>query len=276
MDALYWRATEAVDWTLINDLNASNQHITIETISFNFDPGFRIGVGYEDACWDTKLCYTSYYTKATDSASGNLRSSFLGSTLDLPSHNFFYQSGHINFAIRYNMFDWDFGKRFDVAQVLTLRPLLGLKLGRIDQTINTSFVGSVSATENINNNFKGIGPKAGLETRLAFFCKQGCQLSLIADFTTAYLWGRWEIKDVLNDNATPARTKIIDVDDKKFGSLTFQGLLGANLDYKNFSMKLGYEINDWFNQCQIFDDDTGGHSNDLILQGLTLSLSYSI
>ena len=37
----------------------------------------------------------------------------------------------------------------------------------------------------------------------------------------------------------------------------------------------GYEINDWLNQCQIFDDATGPHNNDLILQGLTVSFGCS-
>jgi hypothetical protein len=34
----------------------------------------------------------------------------------------------------------------------------------------------------------------------------------------------------------------------------------------------GFELNDWLNQCQIFDDATGPHNNDLIFQGLTVNM----
>lgn len=40
--------------------------------------------------------------------------------------------------------------------------------------------------------------------------------------------------------------------------------------------KSEYEINDWFEQFQIFDDATGAHNNDLILQGLTVQLAYRL
>lgn len=275
-DVLYWRPTEAVDWVLSNNLNATNQNITYKTISFGFEPGFRVGVGYE-CDWDTKFYYTRYYTKATDSARGNLTSAFLGGKLaqTVPTNptNFFYQTGQINFTIDYNIFDWDVGKRFYPNELLMLHPLVGLRGGWINQTTNSSFQGLHSVTENIKNNFSGIGPKVGIEGKVTFLRKDDYHFNLIANFTTAYLAGHWTINDILNDNAP--RTIKIDVASRNFGALAMQGLLGLNLDYKRFSMNLSYEINDWFNQCQIFDDATGPHNNDLILQGVTLSLSYN-
>lgn len=52
------------------------------------------------------------------------------------------------------------------------------------------------------------------------------------------------------------------------GALAFQAIVGLNLKYRNWSATVGYELNDWLNQCQIFDDATGTHNNDLLLQGL--------
>jgi hypothetical protein len=40
------------------------------------------------------------------------------------------------------------------------------------------------------------------------------------------------------------------------------------------AIKAGYEIQDWFNQYQVFDDGTGSHTNDLVLQGLTVRVRY--
>ena len=57
--------------------------------------------------------------------------------------------------------------------------------------------------------------------------------------------------------------------------MAFQAVLGINLKFRSWSATVGYEINDWLNQCQLFDDATGPHNNDLILQGLTLNVGYS-
>lgn len=281
LDALYWRATETVDWALTNNLTTPNQNITYKTTSFNFKPGFRVGVGYESA-WDTKFYYTRYHTNATNSASGNLTSAFLGGklaqtcfegALPAPCASYFFQSGNVNFTIDFNMIDWDFSKRFYPTNALMLRPLIGLEGGWINQSVNTSFQNPVTLAENVTNNFSGVGPKVGIETKFTFLRSHDYQFNLIADFTTAYLWGHWNIKDVLNDNQP--QTINIEAKNRNFGSLAVHALMGANLDYKCFSMKLGYEINDWFNQCQIFDDGTGAHNNDLILQGITLRLAYN-
>ena len=52
-------------------------------------------------------------------------------------------------------------------------------------------------------------------------------------------------------------------------------MIGLNFNYRNWNATAGYEFNDWLNQCQIFDDATGPHNNDLIVQGLSIRVSYS-
>lgn len=43
-------------------------------------------------------------------------------------------------------------------------------------------------------------------------------------------------------------------------------------DRAHFKFRLGYEIEDWFDQLQIFTNISGAQNNDLFLQGLTASL----
>lgn len=274
-DALYWQATETVDWVLQNDRNLPNQNIHYQTIGFNYKPGFRVGVNFKDVwdCnggWDSKFTYTRYHTAAVDSASGNLVSTFLGGKLVQGTR--FYQTGQINFTIDFNMFDWDLSKNICVTDSLLLRPAIGLRGGSINQKIITSFQGPISITETVKNNFRGIGPKVGIESRWAFCRVNNYLFSLVSDFSTSYLKGRWAIRDVTHDSiSTTVRVK----DGKRnLGAFTIQGMMGINLDYQCFSAKLGYEISDWFDQYQVLDDGTGGHENDLILQGITLRLSY--
>ncbi len=273
-DALYWQANEPIDWALTNNLSTSNQAITYKTVDFGFAPGFRVGIASEGS-WDTKFYYTKYNTSAHESTSGNVTSAFLAGKIVQPPGVFFFQSGQSKFKIDFNMFDWDFGKRFNINERLMLHPIVGLEGGWINQSIKSTFQSQpISIAENIKNNFSGIGPKMGIGTQLALLRSTNSQVNFIADFATSYLWGNWQIKDKLH--ADTARVINIDVGHRDLGALTLQAMMGFGFDYKKLSMKLGYEISDWFNQCQIYDDATGPHHNDLILQGVTLKVSYEI
>jgi hypothetical protein len=273
LEPLYWRATETLDWMHSNNLASPNLAIGFQSIRYDFNPGFRVGFGYEGN-WDTKLYFTKFDTKGTDSANGNLTTEFIGGRLSqtIPATTF-YQSGQADFHINFNMLDWNLGKHFDITDSLILRPLIGLEGGVINQTFNTSFQGqALSISESVKNNFRGIGPKVGIETSLILWRANDFQYSLVANVETSYLMGHWHITDVEKTSTSGSVT--VNVADRNFGAVGIQGMIGANVNYKNFSMKLGYEISDWLNQCQIFDDETGTQNNDLVLQGLTLRFSY--
>ena len=79
----------------------------------------------------------------------------------------------------------------------------------------------------------------------------------------------------VHNSQTATSTRDIPIDDRDFGAVTFQALIGIELKYRHWSATAGYEINDWLNQCQIFDDATGPHNNDLVLQGLTVNVGCS-
>ena len=194
---------------------------------------------------------------------------------------FYFQSGNIRAAIDYNVLDLDFGKSFCPSESWQLRPVLGLRGAWINQTFDTEFRGTwsgaiASSDEHINNDFWGIGPKLGIENTLNLWCGQECKVDLAMNFYTAYLLGFWTINDVATNTSNQgASTQVIPIDNRDFGALTFQAMIGLHLNYRNWNATAGYEFNDWLNQCQIFDDATGPHNNDLIVQGLSVRVSYS-
>jgi len=271
VDALNWQATETIDWVYLNSDSTPTQTINYQTVDFNYKPGFRLGLGYEGKL-DSNLYYTGYHTEARDSQTGNLTSAFLGATAVRPSNGYFYQSGQVAFIINYNMFDWDLGKRFKITPGFTLRPLVGIEGGWINQSVDTAFQGTVSVTENITNNFAGVGPKFGIETSYEIFSRCNGHLSLLANIATSYLWGHWTVKDFVYNTGTADDS--FSVPSRNFGAVSVQGKVGANFDYKKLSVSLAYEMSDWFDQFQVMDDDTGTHNNDLTLQGLSLRLAY--
>lgn len=283
-DVLYWQATEPVDWTMNTNRSKTDQLVAFKTLDYHFSPGFRVGVGVgPESDGGVKLSYTRLHTETQDTATGNVTPVFLGNRLALflmdPPY---FDSGNVQSVIDYNVLDLDLHKSFYPAESLQLRPVLGLRGAWINQTFDTEFQGSwlkgqlqKTSDEHIKNNFWGIGPKLGVESTLNLWSGEKCRVDLALNFYTAYLLGCWAISDVTIDttNGFPSRFDI-PINGRHFGALTFQAMAGVNLKYGHWGATAGYEINDWLNQCQIFDDATGPHNNDLIIQGLSIRVSY--
>jgi hypothetical protein len=288
-DVLYWQATEPVDWTMNTNNSTTDQFVAFNNLTYHFSPGFRVGAGLGQDCdWGAKLSYTRFYTTTEATAAGDVTPVFLGNRMSLflmqPPY---YDTTSIQSVIDYNVMDLDFGKTFCPIESLQVRPVLGLRGAWINQTFDTQFQGTWSSgspqkttllqtsDEHITNNFWGIGPKLGIENTLNLWSGEKCKIDLALNFYTAYLLGCWAINDVTIDtkNGVPSRFSV-PINDRHFGALTFQAMSGVTLNYGNWSTTVGYEINDWLNQCQIFDDATGPHNNDLIVQGLSIRVSY--
>lgn len=270
IDPLYWSATETIDWAYDNNLNANNQSITYQTPTFPFKPGIRIGIDLPGK-WENKFTYTSYYTKTFSTAGGNLVGGFFGAHLTQGS-TFFYKTGQINFGINYNMLDWELHKSFAMTDAIVLQPLIGIRGGWIYQTITTNMQGQVNVNELVKNNFRGIGPKAGVASNWILSRSKNTQYSIVADLTACYLWGHWDISDVAHTSTQ--NNVYVSALHRNLGAFALQALAGLGFTHKGFAIKFGYEVADWFNQFQVFDDSTGANNGDLLLQGLTLSLTY--
>lgn len=274
VDALEWRATETNNWAYINSETLPSQTLVYKTIDFHYSPGIRIGVSYIGT-WDALASFTHFNTTTNDSASGLIRPAFVGSVTAQPSAADLYHTGQVSQSIHYNIIDVNIGKEFHPAKAWMLHPTAGLMGGWIDQSIHAAYQQpSTSTNEEIDNDFSGLGPKAGVDTSITLFNYHDYEPKLIASFAASYLVGSWQITDVAN--VVPARRIDVTGSSQCMGALTFQGSIGLALNYKKFSAKFAYEINDWLNQTQFFDNDTGTHNNDLILQGVTLGLSYAL
>lgn len=283
-DALYWYTGETVDWAFVLSHTQHSEKSNFKTFNFGWAPGFRIGIGYNMGHdqWDTQACYTWFQSKATDHASGSVTSSFLAARLSLLEP---FSTGRASLNLHYKMFDWDLGRSFLVSKHLLLRPSIGFKGGQINQTIlscwtipNFLDLFEFTASENLKHSFRTGGPKAGMTGKWCFGNIQKHSFSLIGSFEVAYLWGHWSIRDRFIDNlSTVIQVK---TSDRNFGSFVLHSFTGLgwdcnfNSNRSHFGVKLGYEIEDWFNQFQIFSNASGSQSNDLILQGLNLGIRF--
>ena len=283
-DALYWYTGETVDWAFTLAQSESSLRSTYKTFTFDWAPGFRVGLGYNMAHdqWDTQASYTWFQSKATDHTSGTVTPAFLAARLSLLEP---FSTGKASLHLRYNIFDWDLGRSFLISNHLILRPAIGLKGGRINQIIHSRWtipqflhLFTFSASEKLTNRFQGGGPKGGVNGKWCFGNTQNRYFSLIGMVEAGYLWGHWSIRDKFVDNlSTVIRVK---TSPRNFGCFMLHAFMGfgwdCNFDHdrSHFSVKFGYEIEDWFNQFQIYSDASGSQSNNLILQGLNLGIRF--
>ncbi len=287
-NVLYLHVTQTVDMGAIANIDNPNmQNHTFKSVTFGWDPGFKVGVGYnmEYDGWDTQFSYTWFRTRTSEyiqPGSGIIKPSFWGFTTALTE---VFISGQLHWNIKFNVLDWSLGRAFWLSRNLSIRPLIGLKGGLIDQTIFTNWQNptiffpltttTLVAMENLKQNFRGVGPKGGVGSKWVLGNIDKFYFSLLGDFEAAFLWGHWKFKDHFEDNfLVTVNTKVANIN---FGALVIQSLIGIGLDFNfrndlsHFSFKMGYEIQDWVSAYQLFDDNTGQHNNDLILQGLNLS-----
>lgn len=279
-EALYWYTNETMDWAFTLNSNQNSIQTAYKTFVFDWAPGFRVGLGYNmnHDCWDIQAYYTWFKSKAEEAAEGPITPAFLAARLSLLEP---FSKGKACLSIDYDTLDLELGRNFS-CECLAIRPFIGAKGGFISQKIDSSwqtpdFLGFlfISSTENLEQIFKGIGPKGGLQGK---WYLRNSPFSLMGQLDAGYLWGHWSIKDKYTDDLN---TKIqVITSDRNFGAFVLHASLGFGWDWYfkrdryRLGLKFGYEIEDWFNHCQFFTDASGSQTNDLILQGFNLKLNF--
>ena len=290
---LIWRASEETTSFVSNIITKKTPKSTVFEIKenrFDTDVGFRAGIGHtlEYDAWDTQLYWTHYSTDTTshipNTPSTITSEFFAGFMVDFVNGDQIL-SGRVKWDLQYNMFDWELGRRFCVSNAWSLRPMIGLKAGTINQTIRSRWKVAAgtpktyfTAKENVKNHFSGIGPQLGLNAQWKFACFGIHSLKLFGDFSLATLWGRWRIKDTYKD----PRPKEMSVHLKRieFGSLTLRGFAGLGWDVElpnscsRFTARLGYEMQLWLSHLRLPTFQQLILHGDLTLQGGTFECRF--
>ena len=276
-DILVWHVSQETESTWASVASAAGNHTTkiyAPNVQFNWNVGFRGGCLYESdqAFWDTSFTYTYFQAKTTSSIKTGLQVVFPEFFSGFSSGNFFF-GGNLKWRLQMNMLDYDFGRKFKLSEDITIRPAVGIKGGSIYQTINTVWNAVIyNATEQVKNNFVGIGPSLKVDSDWHLFKN----LSLFGNFATALMWGNWQISDVYSRpsiaglmTATNITTKM---QNTKLGTAMFSYCLGLALDSHSkpgIKVQIGYEMQLWVNQLRIPTFQILPVHGDLSLQGGT-------
>ncbi len=187
-DFLYWRTFESgldicTPCVVSDFINADGVLVSQfcgrgQDLHFGWDPGFRIGIGYDLPCsdWDLSVYWTHFYSKAQNNTHAN----------------------EIHLNVNYNVIDLVARYECDLNNCFSLNPLLGLRGAKIHQNLhmasdpNATCDSEVSNFTNINNSkqkFFGVGPLLGLEAEW----NMGCNFSFYTDIAISWLYGNFDV-----------------------------------------------------------------------------------
>lgn len=297
VEFLYWQAREGSDenWSQNITPKGAEQSVTLYDAPLQFNPGFRLGLGYGsmDNTWDVVAYYTYYTTSASNHAEGDIYSAYIGNFFanNTDGANFgpFYDSAKIDWDFSFQTIDLELGRHFEIDKILTLRPFIGLKTAIIDQKIDSDWYGPKTETlgvivpitsfstanETLIQDFWGIGPSFGLDTQWPLYQAMHQNLSLIGNFSGALLWGHWEFSDKYHNNTPVSITT--NTDSFNGAETMVRGILGMEWSNRyseiDVTIRLSYEAQVWFNQMQYYNFNMGRLNNLMSIQGGNLGFN---
>lgn len=249
-----------------------------QMVQFNWDFGFRTGLryGFERQGWDTTLYYTWFRTEGknntpTANSLGNTTSALIGEWL---SFGFASGTGRIQWNILLNSIDWELGRQCNAGKGMMFRPHLGVKGGWIRQNVHSHWVttSQILATENLKNNFWGLGPKGGVNSKWRLSSAWNTTFHIFFDPSLALLGGCWKMKDI--QKSSSMNSSINSINPTTWAAtFMFHSLMGIGWDLKlsransNLGFRLGYELQYWFDQFKVFTFLEGTLHAALVLQG---------
>jgi hypothetical protein len=283
LDFLAWNANQSAsdNWGQIFYDPAVNNNLKILSVPFDINYGLRGSIESQNNSYDILAQYTWFSQTGKNQAQvqapseihstfqGNL---FIGNNMGTGLSGPIYRFAKISWNILFNIADIQLGTHYYPSPNISLKPFIGIKSGSINQTINTYWseptTGNFTATEDLKNNFWGIGPSIGINTTWHLFR----DLSFIGNASAAVLVGQWNFYDVYNN--TEPKKMIVNNPKRNGASTNLSLLLGFQYVYDPFVIKLGYEAQIWFEQYKLTTYNLGLANNHLTLQGITLGIDY--
>lgn len=290
LDLLVWQVTEggADNWSKTISPAGIQQNAQIANAPFNWNEGVRLTLGHifpEKS--DISFAYTHYNTQATNQVSGivysSLDANYFANNTNGASFGPSYSNANIRWQLFYNNLDLELGHDFHLDSLLSVHPRFGLDLASINQNIYTNWNNPTttstftSASENLKNDFSGLGPIFGIDSLWTLYENTRQSIDIVGNFTTALVYGEWTFKDVYNNNKPTTIT--VNSDNIKGLSPMVDGLLGVQWSMKfpssELAIRLGYEEQIWFNQMQIYFLDTGKMNRSTSFQGGDLQIKFN-
>jgi len=303
-EALFWTLREgsADNWAQVITpeklVDSYAGTATLIEAPFDWSTGFRVGWGRRAAAdgLEGTVSYTHFRTRATSHAAGEVYSAFLGNFyVGNPDGALFgphYRSADIDWDVDFHAIDLRARRAFAVSPSLVVRPFVGLKAAVINQSIHSKWREPIdtllttykfnSATEDLRQDFWGIGPSLGVDLEIPWHTEPRYTIKFFAAPSAALMFGHWTFSDVYqNDGPTtttiPTPTSIAIRTSPITGAATMlRGAMGVEWTQcfarATTTVRLSYEAQVWLNQMQFYSYNMGRLNNLMSLHGGVLEL----
>ncbi|NGX44222.1 MAG: hypothetical protein K1060chlam3_00387 [Candidatus Anoxychlamydiales bacterium] len=272
---IYWEALEQgfYLYLLKNDQSNPTRQEAVN-ITYTFDPGFKVGLGYnlQYDDWTTYVEYTHYHSK--NSFSKTRPSWATSQTIYWFDSNDLANEYQANLKIDLDILDLELSRSEYRSQKLIFSPFWGLKGGVIDQSFTFRAIFSSSSISNtIKSDSWLIGPRIGVYTK--WLLGKGFSLNGKAAGSLNY-------QKFHNMHASFQNMKI---NDDFVVSPIVEMLLGFNWEsyfdknYWHFDISAGYELQVLWNQNMIIKNrilslNSNIDSGKLTLHGLNITARF--
>jgi hypothetical protein len=292
-EVLFWKSNMgSLDYATTSKSTGSIDDGHVKPPDFNWDWGFRLGLGYKlpHDKWDIFVNYTYVEGKAQGHAhdSDDIVFAIWATNLGRVAGPFFAKSARARWHMNLNMGDIELGRTCFASQWLTLRPFIGVRGLVIDQDYSVEYKGGTVAVFDedkihMDTDFWGVGIRMGVNSLWGL----GKGLSIYGNGSASLLSGNFKVYE--NERLKKENLRLMNIKRDVDNIVVAADLaLGLQWDYmfsKNryhFALKLGWECDMFFNQNQLFhflSSSPGAiqfQNDDLSFQGVTLGFRFDL
>jgi hypothetical protein len=273
---------------------------------FDYNPGVRFGLGFylDHDAWNVDFAWTwlniTNYEHANASTATGVVIPQWALGLGTPA-NLVGPRSSATWDASYNTIDLRLAKPYYVSRYLVVSPHFGLRGGWIDQHFSADYRGTdefpgTRTIHHSNNNFWGIGSRAGIDTDWIV----GKGWCLFGNVAASMLYGKFEVDQNLTLPGESSDGFDVDFDYYQ-NTPNFEIVLGIgwghyfNKKRNHVGLRAAYEFHEWWDQLNIRkfysgsvgapaagSTTTGAYTNDVVsrgnltLNGFSLRLQFDI
>ncbi|MBA4032718.1 MAG: hypothetical protein C0478_17765 [Planctomyces sp.] len=291
-EVLIWHASEETSstWASVVSETPSGSPdprsvFAAQQLDFNWSPGFRVGVNIapETSNWDWTLALTNFSTsQGAEIPDGDhlvLPEFFSGF---VSGDGFSFTTASLDWSIRMTTFDIEAGHDIQVLDDVTIRPVFGLKIASIRQSLQSRWGNpslGLTAVEDVNHDFFGVGPSFGVGGTWHVPGTSG--LRVVGSCSGALMYGTWNVTD--DFQRTDPGLPLLSYDafsttmnDAQLGTVMIRSFVGLEWTLPGkleLTAWLGYEAQWWANQQRLLTFQQLPMHGDLTLQGGSCGLA---
>ncbi len=283
-EALFWQASEE-NLPYATQVKATDNRRKLNTIDFNWDWGFRVGLGGNSSRdgWDIDIYWTRIrnetHNRTHGTSSTAIQEFWTTAANAEPLGTFNEAKAHGHSLL--NQIDLDLGREFYVGNFLTTRPFVGLRYTWIHQKYHVEYGNSIDEFAKLRSRFWGFGFAAGLDTNWWL----GNGFSIYGDSDISVIFGNFNV----HEKGTLSGSTIWTASNKtNAGRPIFD--IGMGFQYRDtfcdesfaLTIRAGYEYHLYFNQNMFIQVNNGSSTfenfnplgGNLGYQGASASMQF--